>query len=219
MNLYFKSNLRINGSPVRSVHSLPGGVRRMKFLFHQLLILACLASPMVRAGVIPVGYSLDRYSSLWKRSPFTIASVQQEVVPAGFASKFALVGLAKIGSEDVVTLLDKESQERIILSSQEGAQDLKLILVERDADPLKTSVTIQKGGETGRVKFDPSLLAAANPPSPAAPASAGAQVTPVQPSPQLLRVRRSLPIPSPYQAQPPAPVTNPTTASPPATTP
>ena len=177
--------------------------------------IICAAS-FANAGVIPDGFPVNRYVSLWEHSPFTIASVQQEVAPEGFASRLALVGVAKIGSEDVVTLLNKESQERFSVGAKPDAQGLKIVTVEPNADPLKVSVTIQKGGETGRVKFDQTLLAAVQaapgPPNNVAPQNVAPQQQPPNqgpivsnlPMPPLvpLRMRRSMPIPTPFSTQP-----------------
>lgn len=165
-------------------------------------VLSILSS-FAKAGVVPEGYPIGRYSSLWEHSPFTIASVQTDTVQANFASKLALVGLAKIGSDNLVTLLNKDSQERISVSSEANEQGIKLVSVDADSDPLKTTVTIQQGNETAKVKFDPALLAA---PSAPVPGSPGVTHPPNVPHPQTtgapppvpVRVRRSLPIPSPY---------------------
>ncbi|MGB8354682.1 MAG: hypothetical protein WCD79_12385 [Chthoniobacteraceae bacterium] len=170
------------------------------------------AGALAVAGGIPDGYPVDRYKSLWEHSPFTIASVQQEVVPAGFASKMALVGIAKIGSEDLVILLNKDSQERLNVGPQANEQGIKLISVEPNSDPLKVCVTIQKGSEVAKVKFDPALLSASaaapnNPgniqPQQPVPANQGQIMPPPAGSnPPVVRVRRSLPIPAPYPVQP-----------------
>jgi hypothetical protein len=187
----------------------------MKFhsIKFRILLLGgfCCIFSLARAGVIPDGFPVSRYTSLWEHSPFTTASVQQEVSPDGFASKLALVGVARIGSEDMATLLNKESQERITVSSQPNDQGLKLVLVESNADILKASVTIQKGGETAKVKFDQSLLAVTQsppngtnnvmqqgiPPFPRQP-----NINPSASAPRP--VRRVLPIPAPMQGAIPA---------------
>jgi len=182
----------------------------MKFYLYTFVILGLSGiSSAAKAGVVPEGYPVERYSALWQRSPFTIASIQQEAVPAGFASKLALVAVAKIGSEDMAILLDKDSQERINVDSGINGKGLKLVSVEPNPDPLKASVTIQKGAEVAKVKYDPSLLAAAGVPPPnnanpvpgqIPPPIPGQAVSP--PLPPVSRVRRTLPIPSPYQAPP-----------------
>jgi hypothetical protein len=166
----------------------------------------CAAS-LARGGVIPDGLPVNRYAALWQHSPFTIASVEQVVVQAGFASKLALVGIARIGSEDIVTLLNKESQERFTVGAKPNDQDLKLVSVEPNADPLKAAATIQKGGEVAKVRFDQSLLAAQAPqnaapnggqqPGPGNGQPPGIQPPGINPGINTVRVRRTLPIPQP----------------------
>jgi len=136
----------------------------MKFHFHIFGILLgcgifCVFSS-AGAGEVPAGFPVERYSTLWEHSPFTTSSVQQDSAPPGFAQNLALVGIARIGDEDVITLLNRQSLERFIVSSaRPNKQGLKVVSVSSDADPLKTSVTLQMGGETGKVGFDKVLLA------------------------------------------------------------
>lgn len=171
------------------------------FCFLGLFVMASLAT----AGIVPDGYPVTRYSSLWERSPFTISSVHQDLVPAGFAAGLALVGVAKIGTEDFVILLNKDSQERINVGSKANELGFKLISVEPNADPLKVSVTIQKGSEVAQVKYDQTLLAAqAVPPGNPQPIAPGGQ--PSAPNPRFIRVPRTLPIPLPYSVQTTTPV-------------
>jgi len=165
-----------------------------------------LLGMLAKAGPVPEGYPVDRYSTLWKRSPFTIASVQQDAVPDSFASKLALVGVARIGSEDFVILLNKDSQERINVSSITNGQGLKLIAVEANPDPLKASATIQKGTEIANVKYDQTLLAASSVPVPAVNVAAPQALPPngeppiPHTGPTPVRRHRPLPMPTPYQA-------------------
>ena len=114
----------------------------------------------VKDDVIPKGYAVDRYAPLWEHSPFALASVQQETVQASFSQNFAVVGLAKVGNEDLVTVVNKQSMERITLDSTPNAQGIKVVAVESADDVTKLKVTLQKGNETGTITFDRSLLAA-----------------------------------------------------------
>lgn len=164
-----------------------------------------------QAGDIPDGYPVTRYASLWQHSPFTTVSVQQEAAPAGFADKLVLVGVATIGNEKMATLINKDSQERIEVAASPNAQGLRLVSVEPNADPLAVTVTIQKGDETGKVKFDKATLPAAapsinNPVPPQIPQPFTQNMNPAgaPPIPSQRVVRRTLPIPAPYQASPAA---------------
>ena len=129
--------------------------------------LLLLPGALAWAGpAAPDGYPVSRYASLWERSPFTIASVRQDVVPEGFASKLVLAGVARIGADDFAILVNKDSQERINVSSEPNGQGMKLLSVEPNADPLKACVTIQKGVEVAVVRYDQALLVATTAPAP-----------------------------------------------------
>lgn len=133
----------------------------MTFLF---LVAGCLGSEWLFAAdqPIPKSHPVDRYESLWKRSPFTLSSVSDPVVvAAGFARQLALAGVAKIGSVELVTLVNKQSQERLLISSQPNAQGIRLVSLQSDPDPSKITATIEKGVETAVVRFDAALLKSA----------------------------------------------------------
>jgi hypothetical protein len=132
---------------------------------HPLIFCTLLATlpgiaPLCAAdAAIPHGYPVERYAALWERSPFTTASVS-DAVQEEPAAKLALAGVAKIGDEDIVTLLNKDSQERTLVTQTPNAQGYKLVSVEQNSDPLKVVATLQKGTESLKVRFDPGLLTA-----------------------------------------------------------
>ena len=190
--------------------------KTMKFCFHKYGILLfgglCCVFSSLCAGEIPSGFPVERYSSLWEHSPFTIASIQQEASPAGFAQNLAVVGVAKIGDKDMVTLLNKQSLERVtVTSDSSNAQGMKIVSVAADTDPLKTSVTIQKGSEVAKVGFDKTMIDKANA-TPQNMTSAPMQPIPVAgqpPNPNMppipaRQVRRMPAIPVINSAPPPA---------------
>ena len=166
-------------------------------------MLGCFCiCPLAYGGVIPEGYPVDRYQTLWEHSPFTIASVQPDAAPdTGLATKFSLVGFAKNGQETLVILLKKDSQERVFIGSEPNKENLKLVSVEGDAEPAKCVVTVQKGSEVAKLKFDTAFLAAQGSANPGNPSPSGATVPPGNPGQpgSPLRVQRHLPIPSPVQ--------------------
>lgn len=133
------------------------------FLFAALWCVARIAW----AGPVPEPQPAERYSALWQKNPFTIASVE-DAPQAGFAQNLAVVGIAKIGGEAIVTVLNKQTQERFTMDSSGGPQGMKVVSVSMDTDPLKASVTIRKGGETATVGFDRALLAMTQSPAPPA---------------------------------------------------
>lgn len=115
-----------------------------------------IVSARAEEKAIPQGYTAERYSALWERSPFTIASAADAAPAEPVAAKLVLAGVVKIGSDDIVTLLNKDSQERILVTQTPNAQGYKLVSVEQNSDPLKVVATLQKGTESIKVRFDPS---------------------------------------------------------------
>lgn len=195
----------------------------MKSRLHRFAVLLAggifAISAVARAGsgseeVIPKGYPMGRYAPLWEHSPFVLASVTEPPAP-GFAVNLAVVALAKIGDEDVVTVVNKQSQERITLDARPNEQGIKVVSVVADPDPLKAKVTLQKGSETATVSFDRALMAV--PQAPAAPAlttanlnftnpgaNPGAPAPGGQPPNVSRRVIHMPPIPVPAAANAPA---------------
>ena len=191
----------------------------MKFCLqkHSILLfggLCCIFSSASAAGdEVPAGFPVERYSVLWQHSPFTIASVQQTEVPAGFAQNLTVVGIAKIGDKDLVTLLNKQSLERFIVKAEPNAQGMKVLSVENDSDPLKTSVMLQSGGEIAKVGFDKSLIQQ-NQSAPHADPNAVAQNTPVAGQPPSPPADNMPPVPGRRVRRLPAiPALNPAPAS------
>lgn len=177
----------------------------------------CSAFSFARAGtgagasdVIPYGFTVQRYSPLWQRSPFTIASTEQAPTAPGFAQNMAVVAIARIGNEDWVTLMDRGTQERFSVGTTANDQGIKVVSVQTDSDPMKTKVTIQKGAEVATVGFDKVLLALTQtPPPPGATAQAQVQQDPNNPNaavepPPSIRRRRLPPIPATNQMPPPS---------------
>lgn len=154
----------------------------MKFRFHPsgVLLLGglCCALSFALAGddavpnaagddAVPKGYPVERYAVLWEHSPFTMVSTAPMAPQAGFAQNLAVVGIAKFGDHNLVTLVDRKSMERMTIDTDADAHGIKVVSVETDPDPLKTKVTIQKGSEVATVGFDKSLLAMIQTPPPA----------------------------------------------------
>jgi hypothetical protein len=170
--------------------------------------------------VIPQGYPVERYEPLWKKSPFSLSSANAVVAaPAGFADSLALTGVMKIGGEVYVSVVDKVTRERQMLSTKAEGQ---AILVEKldlaDNDPSKVAVTLKKGEEISLLRYDMDFLkqmAAVSAPATPVPVPMQAAPPPVvnanpaapriaPPAPTRPPVQRRIIIPAP----PPRPPTS-----------
>jgi hypothetical protein len=160
-----------------------------------LLILAfttvCLLPPgQAEDDLIPQGFPPERYEPLWKKSPFSLSSVAQDV-PGGFAEKFILTGILKIGDTPYADVLNKETKERMFLSAQPNPQDIRIEKLESGTDLSQVVVTLRKGNEVGVLRYDQEYLKQtlnqAAPPMPANPAPMAPRpaVNPQQPPPAI----------------------------------
>lgn len=117
------------------------------------LFLLVSSPPAWCADVVPKACPPERYESLWKHSPFTLSSVE-DAAPAGMASHLALVGAAKVGAIPYAIILDKQSQERSLVSLKPNDKGMSLTSLQIDSDFGKTMATLQLGGETAVLHFD-----------------------------------------------------------------
>lgn len=126
--------------------------------------------------LVPPPFPLSRYETLWKRSPFQLESVAPPVASAGLAQRYALTGLAEVGGEPIAFLMDRTTQQRMMITKGAGQAGLTLVQVDVAADKSSNSTaTIRQGAEVGVVKFD------AGPPPAAVPAMPVPGAPPIQP--------------------------------------
>lgn len=170
--------------------------------------------------VIPTDYPAERYHSLAERSPFTLESVEA-APPAGFTEDLVLVAIAKIDETPYVTLLNRKTQARQLVTATPNTEGISVTQMANETNTATAAVTLTKGGETGTVSYDQNLLksvpqaptapppqhtAGGQPPPPVTPGQPGAprpptRVTPggTTPAPTAPRRRRVI-----IPAQPPA---------------
>jgi hypothetical protein len=132
-------------------------MRRKPLLLAFVLSLGFSALPAAESPV-PQGFPAERYEALWKKSPFTLSSAGPEDGPAGFAQNLALTGVAQVGSDTLITLFNRQTQQRFLVSTKEPVDGINLVSVTTDRDLSKVSAVLKKGGETGTVKYDMATI-------------------------------------------------------------
>jgi hypothetical protein len=127
--------------------------------------------------LVPPPFPLERYEALWKRSPFQLESVAPPVESAGLAQRYALTGLAEVGGEPIAFLMERTTQQRMMIKKDDAGQaGLTLVQVDVATDKYSNSTaTIRQGAEVGVVKFD------AGPPAMSVPAMPVPGAPPIQP--------------------------------------
>jgi len=168
------------------------------------------ASPEGWTG-LPEPLKAERFATLSKKSPFTLASAPQE--NADFAKDLMLAGYVRMDGQDFVMVANRTRADRIMVGTKPSpsAQGMVLLKIERDpsGDPTKMQARVRKGTEEATLKYEASPSAATpvavpgTAPVPGQPPPVAGQPPGVpQPgqagikNPALIR-RRNIPIPAP----------------------
>ncbi|MEO7931890.1 MAG: hypothetical protein ABIT76_01905 [Chthoniobacterales bacterium] len=115
------------------------------------LVCANAAEP-----IIPQGYAPERYERIWKKSPFTVASViaAEPVNNTTFADSLTLAGLLTIDGKPLVTVVANDSQEtQLVEADKPNAAGLQVVSFVNNLDPTKVEVVLKKGDATGTLHF------------------------------------------------------------------
>lgn len=124
--------------------------------------------------VVDPAYSPSRYAALWKRSPFTLASVVETQAVSSFADALAIVAIGNVGPHPFIRVINKSTQERFTIHQNPTADGLTLVDLEINRDPEKVVARISNGTEVAEIRYDYLLLQA----GPSAPPAADAAAAP-----------------------------------------
>jgi len=137
---------------------------------HLLLVLAAstaLATPLLRADDSPLpdaGFSASRYEDLWTKSPFAVATPEAGGVEA--SPDYLLVGIANAEGTSYASLIERQSQEHFLVSTDKPARGLTLVSITRGHNGSDTLAVFQKNGQTITLKLEQQAVAAATPGAP-----------------------------------------------------
>jgi hypothetical protein len=158
-------------------------------------------APAEEAGadeIVPAPFPLSRYEDLWKKSPFQLESTAPPVESAGLAQRYALTGIAEISGEPIAFVMERATQQRMMVRKNGGgSSDLSLVQVDvADKKYDESTVTLRQGAEVGVVKFDAGpAMPAPTMASPMAQTGRPPQVQPGRPAMQVPGVPASPPQP------------------------
>lgn len=114
-------------------------------------------------GFQPEIVEVERYKALWERRPFSPPTPAVSEAPTdGVEQQFALGGLLKVADSWIAFVLDRKSLQRHSVTEVGNEAGLQLVSVEEKDDPKTSSVVLRSGTRTGVVRYDQSLLNAAN---------------------------------------------------------
>jgi len=130
------------------------------FMRAGILGLTAIAAPALHAAEnapVPDAFEAERYRPLWEKSPFTTASAEI-IETANFADEYAIVSMSRVDDRHYVRLMNKSTQQRVTVSSENPVDGIEIIEVTPNRNPLEASVRLRMGGQEGVVRYDANLL-------------------------------------------------------------
>lgn len=97
--------------------------------------------------------SMENFKSLLERSPFSLPTAEENTA---IADRFVLTGAATINETPVVFVLDKNTQNRLMLekfSSSDSSSKDQLLELFQDADPKNLRASVQIEGQRTEIRF------------------------------------------------------------------
>ena len=135
-------------------------------------------------GLVSPAFPLSRYEGLWKNSPFQLESIAPPTVSEGLAQRYALTGIAHIDGEPLVFLMERATQQRLMLEKEGEKGGISLVQVDEQKKYDESTATIRRGGEVGVIKFDVSASSVGQPmPMPTVPGMPGGNAQAGMPPP------------------------------------
>ena len=119
---------------------------------------ACVA---VRGVEIPTAFPTSRYQAMIDKSPFSLGTPPPAAVappPAAapsFAQDLFVVGIAKLGNQDFVSIASRDQTQRFsLMVGEQNSDGVSVVSVQRVPELAKSKVTVKKGTEFGTIGFD-----------------------------------------------------------------
>jgi hypothetical protein len=181
-----------------------------------LLFIACATATVRAAAVespdpIPVAYPPERYEVLIAKSPFALATPIAAPPPPpdkSFADGWYVSGLARLDGKDFVTIKARDLSAQFQLFGEDPTNGVSLKKVDWSSSIGRSTVTIEKDGQTAKLEFNQAELqspAGGAPPAPPQMGGQGGMRPPIPTSGNVNVVRPSIPRPSQPVMQPQLP--------------
>lgn len=126
-------------------------------VFSSLALLA-LSAVACGAAAIPVPHARERYDATMSKSPFALATkVEAKVEEAPKVDPFKdmfLTALTKADGLNYVVIQKVGADSFRLFGNEPGPEGIRLVKVNWQDIPGKSTVTVKKGNETGDIKFN-----------------------------------------------------------------
>ena len=127
----------------------------MNYFLITLIASLALTAQIIRADdpVVPgAGFPATRYEALWTKSPFAVATSETTVEAS---PDYLLVGFSNnIDGISYASVIERQSQEHFLISSDKPTRGLTLTSITRSADGTDTFANVQKDGQTITLKLE-----------------------------------------------------------------
>ncbi len=105
------------------------------------LVMGLLCSGFSAVASLPDPRPLDHFQNLWEQSAFD-RTVLADAGPAQPDAQYVLIGVARFGSQQMLTVLDKTTNKtHIITSTADENSPRRLLELNYDRDPKNVSAT------------------------------------------------------------------------------
>lgn len=123
-------------------------------LFYPLFLGGIILSAVLVMADEPAipgsGFAATRYEALWSKSPFSVASPDE----GPESPDYSLVGIAQFDGISYATVINKQTQDHILVSSDKPVGGFTLISVTLGHDPSGTTAVLQKDGQSLTLKLE-----------------------------------------------------------------
>ncbi len=125
-----------------------------------LVFLACTALHGADRPVIPAAMPQERYRPMIMRSPFSLGTPEADASAPSFAENLFVMGLAKLGDQDMVTISSRGNSDRLftLIGRDDEFGGISLVGVEWSDEVGKSRVTLKKGSEVGVIQFNEAVI-------------------------------------------------------------
>jgi hypothetical protein len=140
------------------------------------------------------GFVASRYETLWTKSPFSVATAEA----AQESPDYSLVGIAEFDGVSYASLIERQSQEHFLISSDKPIRGLMLTSITHGPAGTDTYAVVQKDGQPITLKLEQAPAAAATPLNVMNATNGGTAVVIPAPgamTPQILMPGANLPAP------------------------
>jgi len=106
------------------------------------------------SDAVPTAYPEDRYLTMWDKNPFLLKTVVVEQKVESFAKDWALRGIMASDGLFQVSIINKVTGKSERLKEGESGKEFRLVSVNYDKNPKKSSVKVSRGNETAELTYD-----------------------------------------------------------------